>query len=254
MEHRDLHSIESVNSAKEKFHQDLGKIEMQEHNPDDPEPSKNNQLVEAHFELDTIEGELRSRKQRKLEFSVSMGKLKETKERRWLIKHGKEGLLDFKDDEIRRLKICFNSLDEDGSGSIGIDELEEPLIGLGFADTREEVKELIDSVDDDGSGMIEFKEFLTIIKNSDGNEKSQKVYEFFKDMTSGQLKKSSEELSFNLLVQKLRREHMRDAIMSTDPHKKAVGERILKNVQRQIAQQKMRKNKMYGLTDFTDKK
>ena len=47
---------------------------------------------------------------------------------------------------------------------------------------------------------------------------------------------------------------MRDAIMSTDPQKKAVGERILKNVQRQIAQQKMRKNKMYGLTDFTEKK
>lgn len=28
------------------------------------------------------------------------------------------------------------ALDDDGSGSIGIDELEEPLIGLGFADGR----------------------------------------------------------------------------------------------------------------------
>jgi centrin-1 len=85
--------------------------------------------------------------------------------------------------------------------------LEEPLIGLGIADTREEVKEIIMSVDEDLSGMIEFDEFLSIIKNSDGNEKSQKIYKFFKDMTSGALK-GSKDLSFNLLVQKMRREHM----------------------------------------------
>jgi Ca2+-binding EF-hand superfamily protein len=42
------------------------------------------------------------------------------------------------------LKACFSSLDEDGSGSIGVDELEEPLIGLGFAETREEVNLICD--------------------------------------------------------------------------------------------------------------
>ena len=82
----------------------------------------------------------------------------------------------------------FNSLDDDGSGSIGIDELEDPLIGLGFADTREEVQELVDVVDEDGSGMIEFGEFLSIIKNSDSNEKTAKINNFFKDMTNGNLK------------------------------------------------------------------
>jgi Ca2+-binding EF-hand superfamily protein len=76
--------------------------------------------------------------------------------------------------------------------------LEEPLIGLGFADTREEVMDMINSVDDDGSGMIEFPEFLGIIKNSDGNEKTAKIYNFFKDMTTGKL--AGEGLSFNLLV------------------------------------------------------
>ena len=45
------------------------------------------------------------------------------------------------------MKECFSSLDGDGSGSIGTEELEEPLIGLGFADNREEVKSMIDSVD-----------------------------------------------------------------------------------------------------------
>jgi Ca2+-binding EF-hand superfamily protein len=50
---------------------------------------------------------------------------------------------------------------------------------LGFADTREEVMDMIASVDDDGSGMIEFPEFLGIIKNSDGNLKTAKINEFF---------------------------------------------------------------------------
>jgi Ca2+-binding EF-hand superfamily protein len=76
-------------------------------------------------------------------------------------------VLDFSDEELKKLKECFDSLDDDLSGSIGIDELENPLIGLGFADTREEIQEMIDEVDEDGSGMIEFDEFLLIIKNSD---------------------------------------------------------------------------------------
>ena len=44
---------------------------------------------------------------------------------------------------------------------------------------------MINSVDQDGSGKIEFPEFLSIIKNSDGSEKTAKINKFFKDMTSG---------------------------------------------------------------------
>ena len=69
-----------------------------------------------------------------------------------MCKRGKDHLLDFSDDELKKLKECFMSLDDDGSGSIGIDELETPLIGLGFADTREEVEEMVADVDEDGSG------------------------------------------------------------------------------------------------------
>ena len=63
-------------------------------------------------------------------------------------------------------------MDARGDGAIGINELEDPLIGLGFAESWEEVQEIIDTVDDDGSGFIEFGEFLGIIKNSDSNEKT----------------------------------------------------------------------------------
>ena len=67
-------------------------------------------------------------------------------------KHGKEDRIDFKDDEISKLRKYFTSLDGDGSGSIGLDELEDPLIALGLAQTRDEVEKLIKDVDYDESG------------------------------------------------------------------------------------------------------
>ena len=79
----------------------------------------------------------------------------------------------FSDDKLRKLNECFLALDDDGSGAIGIDELEEPLISLGFADTREEVLAMIMDVDDYSSGQIEFPEFLMIIKNSDASGKNR---------------------------------------------------------------------------------
>lgn len=37
-------------------------------------------------------------------------------------------------------------------GSIGIEELEKPLISLGLCNTRKEVQKIMDDVDEDGSG------------------------------------------------------------------------------------------------------
>lgn len=117
-------------------------------------------------------------------------------------------------------------MDGDGSGAIGIQELEDPLIGLGFADNRKQVEEMISLVDEDGSGQIEFGEFLGILQNQ-SDERTLKINKFFKDMAGGHL--GSEDLPFNLLVQKMRRDYMMNAIMSTDPSKREFGERILKN-------------------------
>ena len=87
-----------------------------------------------------------------------------------MCKTGRSDHLDFLDPEMRKLKECFNNLDEQGTGSVGISELERPLIGLGFAESREEVQEMIDEVDEDGSGQVEFDEFLQIIKNSSDSD------------------------------------------------------------------------------------
>jgi hypothetical protein len=56
--------------------------------------------------------------------------------RSWLKKRGKQHCIDFDDEELRQLRTYFNSLDDDGSGAIGVDELEDPLIALGLVENR----------------------------------------------------------------------------------------------------------------------
>ena len=119
------------------------------------------------LELAGITTEFKTKKQRQEEMKENFNILKVKDERHWLLSRGKYEFLNFSDQEIKKLKDCFNSLDGDRSGAIGVKELEDPLIGLGFAENREEVADLIKQVDDDGSGFIEFSEFLCIIKNAD---------------------------------------------------------------------------------------
>ena len=45
----------------------------------------------------------------------------------------------FTDEELSELKHYFKHLDQDSGGSIGIEELETPLISLGIAKTRKDV-------------------------------------------------------------------------------------------------------------------
>jgi len=45
----------------------------------------------------------------------------------------------FQDEELKKLREYFNSLDDDRSGSIGVDELEDPLIALGLVESRQQV-------------------------------------------------------------------------------------------------------------------
>ena len=60
----------------------------------------------------------------------------ESQTRDWLLKHGKAHCIEFQQEELNKLRTYFNSLDDDGSGSIGVDELEDPLIALGLVDNR----------------------------------------------------------------------------------------------------------------------
>ena len=87
-------------------------------------------------------------------------------------------------------------MDEDGSGSIAVEELGDPLIGLGLASSKQDVIRMINEVDDDNSGEVEFNEFLNIIKKQKNSEHS--IDKFFKKFTNGKV--GQKELSFALNV------------------------------------------------------
>jgi len=51
------------------------------------------------------------------------------------MQHGKHNMLEFQDDELVKLKAVFDTLDTDGSGAIGVEELVDPFLALGIADS-----------------------------------------------------------------------------------------------------------------------
>ena len=87
---------------------------------------------------------------------------------------------------------------------------------------------MINSVDEDGSGQIEVDEFLMIIKNSDAGSKNAKINKFFKDMSSGKL--GGKDLNFSVFVNKIKRKAMLDHFLSKKKEEKKYGERIFKNM------------------------
>jgi hypothetical protein len=149
--------------------------------------------------------------------------------RKWLSKHGRRFLINFDEKERREMKQYFKALDQKNHGSIGIEELEELLISVGLAQTREEVKKLIDTVDEDHSGKIEFDEFLDMIQ-SEGEGESQDLINFFKKIISGNLDSNIPQgLSFQLMISNLRRRKMMCAlnIVPTTPTESKNGMKIL---------------------------
>lgn len=73
-------------------------------------------------------------------------------------------------------------MDDDGSGEIDIQELENPLISLGIAESREDVIKIIESVTEEGEREINFTDFLSIIKSNKDSENSVLI-EFFKGIS-----------------------------------------------------------------------
>jgi Ca2+-binding EF-hand superfamily protein len=125
-------------------------------------------------------------------------------------------LLDFTDYQLKELKKCFDDLDEDKSGCIGVNEMTTPLIGLGFAKTIQDVQKMFDDVDDDKSGEIEFQEFLRIIKGSSATEtasKTSKMTEFFQNMTCGKSSRNTD-VSFSTFVNSTKRNSLMNSITS----------------------------------------
>mmetsp|Transcript_13693 Transcript_13693/g.18356 ORF Transcript_13693/g.18356 Transcript_13693/m.18356 type:complete len:360 (+) Transcript_13693:773-1852(+) len=82
----------------------------------------------------------------------------------WLHTKGKFSESRWSVREKRSLKAWFNRIDADGSGEIDVEELADPLLSSGLAQTMDDVRELVRGVDEDGSGAIGFSEFLNIMR------------------------------------------------------------------------------------------
>jgi len=72
------------------------------------------------------------------------------------------------------------------------------------------VKKIVDTVDEDGTEMIEFEEFLSIVRGVPGGkgqdedeepDDATKIHHFFKDLTNGKMKVAgNENIPFSLFI------------------------------------------------------
>ncbi|KAG4041760.1 hypothetical protein PC123_g22736 [Phytophthora cactorum] len=81
---------------------------------------------------------------------------------RWLDKHGRNSNLKTTREQLALMRRWFDSLDADGSGEVGLDELEDPLVSVGLAGSRDDVQRLIEEVDINGTGSVTFDAFLNL--------------------------------------------------------------------------------------------
>ena len=162
-------------------------------------------------------------------------------ERAWLRRHGKTDRIDFDEKTRSTYRRYFSALDEDSSGTIGVDELLEPLIALGLAENREQVKALFDIVDTEQSEHIEFDEFLSILKCKDGY---QPIAEFFRAMTNGNLIPDSNVLPFHLVVSAYRRKMLLASMKAGEGEQRVQGEKVMRALTKLKARQATEERKL----------
>lgn len=81
-----------------------------------------------------------------------------------------------------KMREVFRIFDQDDSGDIDVDELEEALGAMGHNFTKEECTALIMEADDDNSGVVEFEEFVGLIALAQRKTKDREM-EILKSMT-----------------------------------------------------------------------
>lgn len=171
--------------------------------------------------------------ERKKEIKDLGKKLLEYEMKRWQEQKGKFVEFDIK--TMNKYKVYFDEMcqfNNDGKEELGVEQLKEPFISLGLANSKDDVSELISSVDDDMSGKIEFPEFLRIIHNKSkkkdkGNEK---ITTFFKNLANNNVSKDHnlEEFSFKTSMSILRRDNLLKAFLGSSDKERTEGTKILK--------------------------
>lgn len=164
---------------------------------------------------------------KKLKYEENLQKLQQHENREWMKKRGKSQYIDFDNAQRSKLKKVFKELDKDHSGALDVDELYEPLLALGLVESRQEVQELVNKVDSDCSGIIEFEEFLNVLKNAKTTNGGNTLIQFFKDLTDGKIFGNFQDLPFQLLLSGRRRELMMQSYLAKSNGTKEKGYKVL---------------------------
>ena len=134
---------------------------------------------------------------------------------------------------LQEAKVWFDHLDFDHSGEISEEELLIPLISMGFAHSKEEMRELIAHVDTDGSGEIGFDEFWMILNEKDTDNAFKKLH---RALDSGELGNHNL-IGVQTLLSTYRRKVLYAALMSygwQDPKSKVFSSRDKAKFKRSI--------------------
>ena len=175
---------------------------------------------------------------KKLKFEENLQKLQKHDNREWMKKRGKGQFIDFDSTQRSKLRKVFKELDKDNSGALDVNELYEPLLALGLVESREQVFELIKKVDSYRYGIIEFEEFLNILKNAKDNQGENTLITFFKDLTDGKIFNNFNELPFQLLLTGRRRELMMQSYLGKTNSIKEKGTKVLSAYANELTDEK----------------
>lgn len=172
-------------------------------------------------------------KQRKQEIRKRGENIMKYEMKRWQEQRGKFVEFDIK--TMNKYKVYYDEMcqiNPDGEDGMGVEQLKEPFISLGLANSKDDVNALIDSVDDDCSGRIEFDEFLRIIHNkSKKKEKgNEKITTFFKNLANNNVSKEHDlnTFSFKTSMNILRRDNLLKAFLGKNDEEKIEGSKMLR--------------------------
>uniref|UniRef100_F1LB89 Calcium-binding protein n=1 Tax=Ascaris suum TaxID=6253 RepID=F1LB89_ASCSU len=84
----------------------------------------------------------------------------------------KKKLAGYSEEELQEYHQVFNMFDTDGSGAIGIEELESAMKNLGLEPQPGELEQIIEEVDQIGNHEIDFDEFCDVMKRLNAKKSS----------------------------------------------------------------------------------